>query len=292
MIFGGDKVKYRDYQTFTEVEVPSDRNKPLEWRRSLNSIRIEASSFIIDQTYWVNKCDTINGIIRRESFDTSENAPIVETVKAELNERRSVSFEISFDSIRDSIFKTISIDDSEKIFKLEKINRKIVVTLNNDDPIIESWGLFSVGSYCGSSYIDEGGENLFIDLALDKNSFNNLYKDIRENRIDKIILDIVIDSFSFEVDDALRDFDHSRNLFIHGFSSPSALQSIVIREKPSNSPLITSFYKSDESDSKTSTFQFEHSNKIDNVIMLLPLVKHIRNSLYVISFLLFLLAIK
>ena len=292
MIFGGEKVKYRDYQTFTEAEVPSDRNKPLEWRRSLNSIRIEASSFLVDQTHWVNKCDTINGIIRRESFDTSENSSIVETVKAEVNERRNINFETNFDSIRDSIYKTKSFDESAKGYDLEKISGKIIVSLSNDEPIIESWGLFSAGSYCGSSYIDEAGDNLHIDISLDKNSFNNLFDNIRENRVEKIILDVVIDSFSFEVDDALRDFHHSRNLFIHGFSAPSALQSLVIRGKSSTNSLPFLPSTTNDSDNKLATYFLENSNKIDSIIVIFPILKHIRNALWLIAFLIFLLALK
>ena len=62
MILSEEKLLLKDSYTLVEAEPPEDRSRPLEWRRSLNYLRFEATSFIVDSTHWVNESDMVSDI--------------------------------------------------------------------------------------------------------------------------------------------------------------------------------------------------------------------------------------
>ena len=290
MMLGSEKIKFKDYHTFTETEVSSDGSRPLEWRRSLKSIRIEANSFVVDQIHWVNECDTLTGIIRIDDASRDNDASIKETIKSDVKQKLSITSKVSFDSIKDSIYLTVVDDEDEKIFSLLEADGEIILTLSEGSDKTESWGVFSGGAYYGSTYIDRDTGNLYIYATVDTLIIENLVKEVREERIDKIILDIVLDTFSFEVDDALSDFHHKRDLFIHGFSTPAAVQSLLIRGKSfSSTPQLAPVSQPDDGDSQA---HLSVKPVLSSFVVDTSQLKHIKNALWLISFLLFLIFVK
>jgi hypothetical protein len=292
MMLGDEKIKFKDYHTFTEVDISSENTRLLEWRRSLNNINIEVNSFVVEQTHWVNSCDTLSGIIRRSEFDTSEYSNVVETIKSEIKEKISVNCVVDIDSIRDKFYRTVVIDRDEKIYSIVKSNGNIILNISEGIPKNEKWGLFSAGAYYGTSFIDEDSGNLYINVSVDKLTMHNLINEIRHERVDVLSVEVVIDSFSSELDDALRDFHNSRDLLIHDFSTPSAIQSLVIKGKSISRSSATFATPKNES---SEDFIDDSRNKILDLRPFntyLNYFKHIKNALWLISFFLFLLVIK
>lgn len=64
MILSEEKLRLKDSYTLVEAEPPEDRSRPLEWRRSLNYFRFEASEFTVDSTYWINESDMASDIFQ------------------------------------------------------------------------------------------------------------------------------------------------------------------------------------------------------------------------------------
>ena len=89
--------------------------------------------------------------------------------------------------------------------------------------------------------------------------------------MDKVIFNIVISSFSYEVDDALRDWYHPRDLLIHGFSTPAALETMVVRRKGSV-PLLLSKAPSSTADDEINEDDLSSSSTHTNGFLVKDLV--------------------
>jgi hypothetical protein len=239
MILSNENLRFKDSYTLVEAEPPKDRSRPLEWRRSLNYLRFEATSFTVDSTFWINESDTLSDILRDSEDKAKEVIPII---KSALKAKISISSKISFDGIRDSFYKTIETNKDEKIFTISRSTRasNLILNLSEGEPKDEDWSIFKSGSFCGSaSFYDDDSCDLTLDITASKESLQELLKVISANNLEKVIFNVAISSFTYEVDDALRDWYNPRDLLIHGFSTPAALETMVVRRK-NNSPVVTS----------------------------------------------------
>jgi hypothetical protein len=229
MILSEEKLRLLDSNTLAEAEPSADRSRPLEWRRSLNYLRVEVSSFSVDHTYWVNESCTLTGKIPHPDDNSSTVKP---TVKAALRSQLSVSAKISFDDISDNFYQIKELDKAEQLYSVSREDRAryLTLTIKEGEPKSEEWGVFSAGSYYGNAGFWDDQGNLNIDVTANKESISELVSAISEGNLEKVILNFVVSSFSYEVDDALREWDDSRDLLILGFSTPAALEAMVIRK--------------------------------------------------------------
>jgi hypothetical protein len=296
MILSEEKLLLKDSYTLVEAEPPEDRSRPLEWRRSLNYLRFEATSFIVDTTHWVNESDMVSDIFRESVEKEREVVPLV---KCAVKQKISVSTKISFDAIRDSIYKTSEKNKDEKIYSISRETRasNIILNLSEGEPKSEDWGVFKSGSYYGSAgFYDDDNCDLTIDITASKEALQDLIKIISSNSLDKVIFNIVISSFSYEVDDALRDWYHPRDLLIHGFSTQAALETMVVRRK-SSSPLIVSNVSSstvDDDNEDVLSKNSSHTNGflVKDVIFDTSALKSIKFALWALVGVLFLTLLK
>ncbi len=239
MILSEEKLHLKDSYTLVEAEPPEDRSRPLEWRRSLNYLRFEATSFTVDSTHWINESDMVSDIFRESEDKAKEVIPLI---KSALKEKISISSKISFDGIRDSFYKTSEQNKDEKIYTVSRNMRaeNLILNLSEGDTKEEDWGIFKSGSFYGTAgFYDENSSDLTLDITASKEALQDLLRVIASNNFEKVIFNVVISSFSYEVDDALRDWYHPRDLLVHGFSTPAALETMTLRRKNNNSTVIS-----------------------------------------------------
>ena len=230
MKFSADNLRVKDLHTLVEAAPPADRSRPLEWRRRLNRFRFEASSFSVDSTHWVNESDYVTGDAWKNDQDRNEFPPVI---KAAIKKKISVSTSISFDDIEDRFYQTSVVDEEQKLVTVSEEMRakKLVVTLSEDEPQGENFHSFKAGSYYGNAMFVAEDQELLLEITANKDVLLDLITAISSGQLEKVIFNVSISSFSYEVDDALREWYHSRDLLIHGFSTPAALQAIVIRRR-------------------------------------------------------------
>jgi hypothetical protein len=297
MILSEEKLLLKDSYTLVEAEPPEDRSRPLEWRRSLNYLRFEANTFTVDSTHWVNESDMVSDIFRESVEKEREVVPLV---KCAFKQKISVSAKISFEGIRDSIYKTSEKNKDEKIYSISRQNRagNLILNLSEGEPKAEDWGVFKSGSYYGSAgFYDENNCDLTLDITASKEALQDLIKIILSNSLDKVIFNIVISSFSSEVDDALRDWYHPRDLLIHGFSTQAALETMVVRRKSSGSLVVSNLSTSpvaDDSNEDELSNISTHTNGflVKDVIFDTSTLKSIKFALWALVGVLFLTLLK
>jgi hypothetical protein len=247
MIVSEEKLLFKDQNTLIEAEPDESRSRPLEWRRSLNYLRVESKEFSIDQTHWVNESDILSGKIRvSEDGDRELKGVVKSAVKSQI----SISTKINLEDVNDNFYQTVELDSEKKLFSVSKKNKaqKLTISIKEGDPKSEEWGVFAAGSYYGTAgFYDEYGTNCIeITVTANKEAILDLVKIISDRSLDKVIFNFVISTFSFEVDDALREWDDSRDLLLHGYSTPAALETMVIRKKSGDAAISSSTSKSNE----------------------------------------------
>lgn len=259
MVLSKEKLRLKNTYTLVEAEPPEDRSRPLEWRRSLNDLRFEATSFSIDLTHWINESDMVLDIFKDSEDKEKEVIPLV---KSALKTKISVSTKISFEGVRDSLYKTLEQSSDEEIYTISSSTRasNLILNLSEVEPIDKDWGIFKSGAFYGNAgFYDDDSLDLTLNITASKEALQDLVKLISSNNLEKVIFNVVISSFSYEVDDAMRDWYHPRDLLIHGSSTPAALVTMVIRRK-SNSPSVISNVSSPSGDEEDHADDLEKTN--------------------------------
>lgn len=206
MINAKDRVKFKSRKVFVEADPPADRSRPLEWRRSINTIDINANRFVIKEHHSVTEHDY--------DFDSGEADSELEKVliKPKIGLRRVVSSIVPLSDIRDSVYRTIEVDKNEKIYSFLKSDEYLELTLTDDEPLNKDARIFAAGTQNGYAWIDEDEEHLSVNVSVGKDVLSQLISEIKSGRVAQVEFRIALDSFSFEVDDALREWYHPETL--------------------------------------------------------------------------------
>jgi hypothetical protein len=230
MKFPVEKLRIKDLHTLVETQPPPDRSRPLEWRRRMNRLRFEASLFSVDSTHWVNDVEHLTGELWKDGQDRDSFSPVI---KSGVKRKLSVSTTVSFDDIEDRFYQTVEVDKEERVVTVNESSRakNLVVTLSEDEPQAQDFHTFKAGSYIGNAMFLEDDRDLLLEITASEQVMLELVNAISSGKIEKVIFIVSISSFSYEVDDALRDWNDRRDFLVHGFSTPAALQAIVIRSR-------------------------------------------------------------
>lgn len=290
MISAKTRVKFKNRNIFVEAEPPKDRSRPLEWRRSPNVIDVDVNRFVIKEHHTVSELDIRSVILLRTGLrpadDNSDPEQEVEFLKPKTGLRTVISSKISLEDLRDSLYRTIEEDSDEKIYSFSRARGTLELTISDDDPLDEAGAIFAAGTHNGHAWIDDEEEDegkLNIHASVGKKVFQQLVSEIKSGRVAKIQLRIAIDSFSYEVDDALREWYHPRDLAIHGTMAHAAVESfsIVSKEYAQAPAMILPSEPDEESEEIEPQPQFEQplvNNAIDTKYL-----KSIKTALWVIA---------
>ncbi len=268
MINAKDRVKFKSRKVFVEADPPADRNRPLEWRRSINTIDVNANRLVIKEHHSVTEHDY--------DFDFGEADNELEKVliKPKIGLRRVVSSIVPLSDIRDSVYRTIEVDKDEKIYSFLKSDEYLELTLTDDEPLNKDARIFAAGTQNGYAWIDEDEEHLSVNVSVGKDVLSQLISEIKSGRVAQVQFRIALDSFSFEVDDALREWYHPRDLVIDGRMAHAALESFsIVSKEYAHKPLPMSV---PESEGRTDEGNVQHQSQ-------LPQINHVVDLTYLKS---------
>jgi hypothetical protein len=276
MINAKDRVKFKSRKVFVEADPPADRNRPLEWRRSINTIDINANRLVIKEHHSVTEHDY--------DFDFGEADNELEKVliKPKIGLRRVVSSIVPLSDIRDAVYRTIEVDKDEKIYSFLKSDEYLELTLTDDEPLNKDARIFAAGTQNGYAWIDEDEEHLSVNVSVGKDVLSQLISEIKSGRVAQVQFRIALDSFSFEVDDALREWYHPRDLVIDGRMAHAALESFsIVSKEYAHKPLPMSV---PESEGRTDEGNVQHQSQLPQInnVVDLTYLKSIKTVLWFI----------
>ena len=287
MISPQSRVKFKSHKIFVEAEPPEDRSRPLEWRRSINTIDVDATRFIIKEHHTVSELDYRANVLSRTALkaadDTSDIDEDKEYLKPKPGLRTILSSKIPLDDIRDSIYRTVEESEEEKIYSFSRAKGFLEICISDDEPLKEAGAIFAAGTHNGHAWIDEDDEKLTIYLSMGKDVLKHVVAEIKSGRVAEINFRVAIDSFSYEVDDFLREWYHPRDLVIEGRMAHATLESFsVVSKEYAQQPLMLPPTMSDDETSDTDSQAQLYQPQVNNIIDPAYL-KSIKTALWVIA---------
>ena len=229
-----DNLRFIDENTFQEAEPPEDRSRPLEWKRSFNTVGFKVSSPKVEYVYTVNDVDHFADIQRGQA---QESNPIV---TASARRRVRVTFELQQDKLRDSILYTKETEKKSGLYQLVRTKEPFQISLTDAAPT-EPRGPYAQGAYPGLAFktdFEPGEDALCIEVGAPSDQLEEIANAINNGQANAMHVAVGVQSFSYEVDDALGEWYHPRDLFIHGSAAQAVLLSVrLIRRDPEPQPI-------------------------------------------------------
>jgi hypothetical protein len=206
------KLKKASDSIFQEAEAPKDRSRPLEWRRSFNGLSLPLKNIeIITRVNTHDKDWDIKG-------DFKDNP--VKLIKPDIKTSFAIKAVVDEEQMRDTIYCAEQDGDDDDIYTLERPKGETQIILKSGEPIKEN-EKFPDGVFFGSCFrmnYDPGEDDIIFEMTIPEEQLNTIASKLQSDPSSTIDLYVELLSFSFEVDDSLREHYHPRDIFIHNHS--------------------------------------------------------------------------
>jgi hypothetical protein len=229
-----ETLRFINDSTFQEATPPEDRSSPLEWRRSFNTVSFEVQNPAVEYVYAVNEIDHFVAIERGSDHESRR------VVSASPRRHIRVNFELPQEKLRDSILYTEETEKDSGIYKLRRIRGSIQISFTDREPT-EPRGPYEQGAFPGLAFktdFETASDSLSVEVSAPSQQIEEIAALLKSGYANAIHVTVGIQSFSYEVDDALREWYHPQDLFIHGNATQAVLLSMrVRRQQPKPDPL-------------------------------------------------------
>jgi hypothetical protein len=214
MVLSNEILKKISDAVYQEAFPPEDRHRPLEWRRSFNFVCLPLKTIKIVTNYNVQYSDWD---LNKEHTDSPW-----QLIKPDIRTNRSIYSLVNEEEMRDTIYCAVTEGKEEGTTRLERSSDHMNVTLIAGQPTPEGNPHFPSGIYggtCFRSNVRAGEDYLCFEMYLPENQLNDIIECLNQDPNAKLVVGVNLLSFSSEVDDALREWHHPRDLFIEDSSA-------------------------------------------------------------------------
>lgn len=194
---------------FLEAQPPEDRSRPLEWRRSFNFVSLPLKNVHVINSCTIHDCDFV--------FDDERNANPVNLIKPNVKSKIAITGILDEDKTRDSIYFAIKENKDGDIYGIERHKGKTTITIKSGEPTEEGKNA-PAGLYWGNAFrmnFDPGEDDLCFELSMPEEQINTLVASLRADQKSITEVGVYLLSYTFEVDDALREHYHPRDIVIN-----------------------------------------------------------------------------
>ena len=246
MIFQDEKLRKVSSSIFQEFESPKDRSRPLEWRRAFNTIKLSLRDVKIITSLGTHDLDwDVHGEHREDP---------TKLIKPDLSTQTLITAFVDEELMRDRLYCAAPCehDEQKDIFVVERPRGDIKVILKSS-ALRDKSDLFPDGVYPGSCFrmnYEPGEDYISFEMTIPVEQMVTVIDNLRGDQALRLNLDVHLLSFSYEVDDFLREYYHPRDLIIDG--DPYAFVSgvtVVSRIGKQSEPVTNDCEESTELDS-------------------------------------------
>lgn len=210
----GEKWKQSGEMAFCEAIPPDGRNRPLEWRRGFNYLQIPVTSWSVNRQWSVH--DTTAAI---SAFEKTREE-LYSAVSAAPATRLSLELSVYEDAMRDSIYFFEKSAEDKDLFELESAAGPTKVVIVERDVAGETAGPFSksIQGYVFRTNYEPGQDEVLIELGMPKAQIEQLIECLSSDEKISVSLMVLLEAFTYEVDDALREHYYPQAFAIKGSS--------------------------------------------------------------------------
>lgn len=212
MIFQAEKLKKISSSIFQQLEAPKEDSSPLEWRRTFNTVTLPLRDV---------KIITILGT-RDLAWDINgdHNEDPSKLIKPDLSTQTVITAFVDEELMRDRLYCAAPCEHEEQkdIFVVERPRGDIKVILKSS-ALRDKGDLFPDGVYPGSCFrmnYEPGEDYISFEMTIPVEQMMAVIDSLRGDQALRLSVDVHLLSFSYEVDDFLREYYHPRDLFIDG----------------------------------------------------------------------------
>lgn len=266
-----EKLKKVSDAIFQEAEPPKDRSRPLEWRRSLNRLRLDLINVQILDVCQIHETDSFfssdDKIENHTKSMASAQPSYSQLIKADVDKKNFI----------DTIFFSVAEEKDSEIYKLDQPSEKISFTIRSGNKhSYKNFNLIDVypGSI-GRNNFEPGEDGIWIEVRMPQYELERIIALIASNPKSKLKASVDILAFTFEVDDAFREWYDPRDMFIDNDIGIALLSSLDL---------------SRSSEIKEATNNHIHSVSEKSTIE--ENLNAIKNSIYIIAIILAILTLK
>lgn len=216
MIIGDEKIRKVSDGIFQEAEPPKDRSRPLEWRRSFNFINLPLKNIKI-----VTSCSVHDTDFEWEGEKTTEPLKLI---KADISEQIAITGIVDEEQMRDSLYFAVENKEEKDIFSVERPSGNTNVSIKVGAPSEENERT-PAGLYRGTAFrmnYDPGEDDIYFELTAPKEQLLSLISALRADPNSTVELGAHLLSFTYEVDDALREHYYPQDIILNA-STPCFL---------------------------------------------------------------------
>ncbi len=209
MIGKNEKLRKISDEIFQEAQPPEHRSRPLEWRRSFNFVKLPLKNVQVINSCTVHDSDFV--------LDDERNANPVNLIKPNLTSMIAITGILDEDKARDSIYFAIKENKDGDIYGIGRHKGKIIITIKSGEPTEEGKNT-PAGLYWGNAFrmnFDPGEDDLCFELSMPEKQINTLVASLRADQGFIFEVGAYLLSYTFEVDNALRETYHSRDIVIN-----------------------------------------------------------------------------
>lgn len=279
-----EKLKKINDIIFQEAEPSSDGKRPLEWRRSFNVIGLEVNKISVTSGIQLNDLEFRLFNKSKEDSDTKSFPQI----KANPKKVRYISGTVI--DCDDSIYYAVEEDKKKELYSFKTPPKPMTIQLQDGGECLRKDDYFPNGTYPGVLFYSEysGSDNFHLEAQIPTAYFDDLIQALQDSTNPKLRITIALLSYSFEVDDALREDWMSRDLLIYETEAFAAVLNVFVKSKISGNwdQEEDEENQLNENDVTLNTNTIRKRNKQKNPF------KKLSAPLWVIAFLLFLILLK
>lgn len=194
---------------FQKAQPPKDRSRPLEWRRSFNFVRLPLKNVQV-----INSCTVHDSDF---ALDDERSANPVNLIKSNITSKIAITGILDEDKTRDSIYFAIEENKGGDIYGIGRHKGKTIITIKSGEPTEEGKNI-PAGLYWGNAFrmnVDHGENDLCFELSMPKKQIDSLVASLRADQGSIFEVGAYLLSYTFEVDDALREHYHPRDIVIN-----------------------------------------------------------------------------
>ncbi len=268
--------------TYQEAEPPKDRSRPLEWRRFFKHLSLDLINIQIWDLYKVNETDTFYNFHKDDENRSmaTANSSYVPSIRAD----------VDLEKLEDTIRYSVPIDKENGIYDLERNNGKIRIVIKSGD--LHSYKKDIIKDvFAGSIFrtnFEPNEDDLCIEVSMPQEDLEKIINTFLKDSKASLKANIDIMSFTYEVDDALREWYHPRDMFIDNGVDIALISSLIV----TRGNKVENINNYDENN--VPSFQEPAPNLLNNhnIAVIEKRLNGIKRAIYALVLILFLVAIK
>jgi len=267
---------------FQEAEPPKDRSRPLEWRRGFKRLYLDLLNVEVFDICNVNQVD--------KNLRLSKDENKADTATANPSYFQSIRAEVDHIKFRDRLLFSVPEEKNGEVFFLERAKGKIQIIIKAGDKGSYKKDLIGevYAGEIGRANYEPGKDDIYLELLMPSENLDRLTNTFLAFPKSSLRVDVDVLAFTYEVDDAFREWHHSREMFIEGDHGIALLSSVGIVRSGEK----THSYGDDEDGNEYANHLVAKNTSDTKFLSLEKCLRGIKNAIYVAVVMLAILALK